>query len=537
MHLFLFSILGLIPCVFSSSSSAISSWVPICPDGAKCSTGTVPFLDEERILLSPNVGEVGASQWISLTTFAATSSSMKNTSLKLPSGHFLGLSWSGGAVYDVAGNQLYAFNQSGGDSLSLALAGAATLGPGLLVPSGDARILVTGIVFSRNLFPAQIYQSRDEGRSWQAQMPNVLFRNNASTQGDVSRLTSFSLSPKGEQVWVIPGLTTEGLWATPDRTDQAALFDFTRLRRIDDGSFPSNALLLRNSRTTPSFPTGLAIALTDIGMYISSNGGLSWTPSPFIGSVNDFAFPEDSLPDVQVVAARGGVLSSRDHGVSWVDMSRNLPYDNYSIKAQGRTVVAYGRIGAFLCRYSDCEGSVVGNLSVPNSTMFQSTEFFNTILGHFFMTVNEGEKDFIRRGGAGPGWTETGENFSVWSSLRADAATATCRFYGDPVIGPNSHFYSASSAECRQLLLLQDTTTPDKPRWHGEGYEFKVSLPSTAGECSSGLVPVHRAYNNGVSRLIDSNHRFVVNKDRLTPLLAAGWKYEGIAFCVPSQSN
>jgi hypothetical protein len=57
------------------------------------------------------------------------------------------------------------------------------------------------------------------------------------------------------------------------------------------------------------------------------------------------------------------------------------------------------------------------------------------------------------------------------------------------------------------------------------------------GQCRSGLLPVYRAYNDGFAHGIDSNHRYALDQSLLAPLLAKGWKDEGIAFCVPATNG
>ena len=160
------------------------------------------------------------------------------------------------------------------------------------------------------------------------------------------------------------------------------------------------------------------------------------------------------------------------------------------------------------------------------------TEFYNAGLDHYFLTGDDFEKAFIRSGGAGAGWGETGQNFWAWSQGWLRDSVYVCRFYGDAARGPNSHFYSASSDECRALLSLQRATPDGQPRWNSEGYAFRVGLPAN-GYCTGTLLPVYRAYNNGFARHADGNHRYVVDRSLLAPLLAAGWVDEGVAFCIP----
>ena len=42
-----------------------------------------------------------------------------------------------------------------------------------------------------------------------------------------------------------------------------------------------------------------------------------------------------------------------------------------------------------------------------------AVEFYNTVLGHYFVTAGPGEAAAIDAGRAGPGWTRTGGQFGV----------------------------------------------------------------------------------------------------------------------------
>ena len=218
------------------------------------------------------------------------------------------------------------------------------------------------------------------------------------------------------------------------------------------------------------------------------------------------------------------------------EIGRGLPADQYVLSAVNGGVVADGRGGVFVCGALDCAGPAFGKQATSGANFSRVTEFHNTTLNHYFITADENEKTAIRSGAAGAGWVETGQNFWAWTPNVMQESAFVCRFYGDPVKGPNSHFYSASTDECRSLLGLQLSTPVSEPRWNSEGYEFKVSLPD-AGTCRGGLVPIYRAYNDGFAHGVDSNHRYVVDRALLAPLLANGWKDEGIAFCVPAAAG
>jgi uncharacterized delta-60 repeat protein len=145
-------------------------------------------------------------------------------------------------------------------------------------------------------------------------------------------------------------------------------------------------------------------------------------------------------------------------------------------------------------------------------------EFYNTILGHYFITASAPEQISIDNGGSGPGWVRTGESFKSGGVSRA------CRFYGTPGVGPNSHFYTLEPAECAQVKL--------DPGWHFESYDYSGTPPGANSVCASGTIPVYRAYNNGFATN-DSNHRYTTKIAIYSGMIAAGWSGENIVFCAP----
>ena len=266
----------------------------------------------------------------------------------------------------------------------------------------------------------------------------------------------------------------------------------------------------------------------------------------FVGPVDDIVFPYADNIDVQAIAAGGSVLLSRDRGATWRELGQGLPFSRYRLSASNGMLLAAGDVFArngmlnvsagtysFVCAALDCLGGHLAPITPVYSNVTPVSEFYNRGLGHYFMTGDEGEKGLVRSGGAGTGWVETGQTFNAWSQAWAGDSVYVCRFYGDVHAGPNSHFYTASSDECRGLLAFQQSGPEGRPRWNIEGYSFRVGLPDAAGGCPSGLLPVFRAYNNGAARGIDSNHRYVLDASLLQPMVAAGWKNEGTAFCVP----
>jgi hypothetical protein len=161
-------------------------------------------------------------------------------------------------------------------------------------------------------------------------------------------------------------------------------------------------------------------------------------------------------------------------------------------------------------------------------------EFYNTNLDNYFITADAGEAAQIDGGSAGPGWSRTGNTFESGGN------TSVCRFYGSQSPGPNSHFYTVDSAECQGLADQQipagDPRKLTVKSWNFESFDF-VSTPPTNGSCPGGTLPVYRAYNNGFSRGVDSNHRITSNLTSIQQQVACGWSNEGVVMCAPSGTS
>ena len=153
-------------------------------------------------------------------------------------------------------------------------------------------------------------------------------------------------------------------------------------------------------------------------------------------------------------------------------------------------------------------------------------EFYNAPLDNFFITADPTEAGAIDNGSAGPGWSRTGNVFLSGGPI------AVCRFYGSLSPGPNSHFYTASASECAFLKALQASTPASVPRWNFESNDF-LTTGTVNGGCPAQTVPVFRAYNDGFTKRIDSNHRITNNAASIQEVVARGWISEGIVMCAP----
>ncbi len=152
-------------------------------------------------------------------------------------------------------------------------------------------------------------------------------------------------------------------------------------------------------------------------------------------------------------------------------------------------------------------------------------EYYNPDLDHYFITAGLGEQAFVDSGAVGR-WQRTGVTFMSGGNV------PVCRFYGSMSPGPNSHFYTASADECTQLKQLQATTPATQKRWNFESLDFLTTAPMN-GTCPTNTSPVYRAYNNGFSRGIDSNHRIVNDQTAIQEVVARGWINEGVVMCAP----
>lgn len=158
-------------------------------------------------------------------------------------------------------------------------------------------------------------------------------------------------------------------------------------------------------------------------------------------------------------------------------------------------------------------------------------EYYNTQLDHYFIAT-PADRAYIDAGNAGMGWKRTGQQFRT-SILFGFGESPVCRFYGSFDIGPNSHFFTNDADECEFLKNLQAATPDDRPRWNYEGSPFHTGVP-TNGKCERPPYtrPIHRFYNWGFQRGIDSNHRYVLDDSTMLEMYGRGWAYEGVVFCV-----
>jgi cytochrome c553 len=153
-------------------------------------------------------------------------------------------------------------------------------------------------------------------------------------------------------------------------------------------------------------------------------------------------------------------------------------------------------------------------------------EFYNIARDHYFMSGAAAEIADLDSG-VHAGWVRTGLSFKAYA-VTTTGASPVCRFYLPPAYG-DSHFYSASPAECAQIVA----------KYPGFVYEtaatFYIGLPDmTTGACATGWSPVYRVWDNRP----DTNHRYTTSLTVRQQMLGQGWVGEGygpnqVIMCAP----
>jgi hypothetical protein len=173
---------------------------------------------------------------------------------------------------------------------------------------------------------------------------------------------------------------------------------------------------------------------------------------------------------------------------------------------------------------------LLGIAASSRAQIVDAIEFYHSGLDHYFVTAGTEEIAALDNG-IQKGWLRTGYSFGVYApGADVSGSSPVCRFYGNPAYGLDSHFYSASPAECAEV----QQKWPEK--WQLESYEvFRVVLPdSSTGYCRSGTEPLYRLFN----QRSDVNHRYLTNYGAMEATQSRGYVLEGygtppVAMCVP----
>ena len=170
--------------------------------------------------------------------------------------------------------------------------------------------------------------------------------------------------------------------------------------------------------------------------------------------------------------------------------------------------------------------------TVPAVQTTDVIEFYNATLDHYFVTTDTKEAADLDNG-VHPGWKRTGLTFqAIKAGETVAGSVGICRFYGSPAKGLDSHFYSASAAECTAVQAQFADS------WLLESSEVFRAFPvdPNTGKCPSGAESVFRLWNNRS----DVNHRYTDQTTVYAQMIAKGYVAEGngnpsqpVIFCMP----
>jgi hypothetical protein len=149
-----------------------------------------------------------------------------------------------------------------------------------------------------------------------------------------------------------------------------------------------------------------------------------------------------------------------------------------------------------------------------------TVEFYNATLNDYFITASPTEIQALDNG-TFAGWVRTGLRFLAYTdpAFAPVGAQPVCRYYVSPAFG-DSHFYSASPAECAQVGIQFAA------QWVFESSNvFYILLPNpTTGACPAGSRGVYRFMNNANGL----HHRYTAEVDVRDSIIAdGGWTQEG----------
>lgn len=216
-----------------------------------------------------------------------------------------------------------------------------------------------------------------------------------------------------------------------------------------------------------------------------------WGTDGSVSTQEEFFKP---LPPTKTTSVRGVFTSGRD--------TRNAAL---STKATSRAVIG------LLVRPS---------ASAPAPVTTTVVEFYHQTLDHYFITSIAKEISDLDSG-VHRGWARTGKQFKAYATGSSGSTTRrpVCREYGNPAVGLDSHFYSASPRECVATLANFNGA------WLLESSEvFQMDLPDpTTGACPVGGAPIYRLWNTRA----DSNHRYTTTTADRDAMVARGYIAEG----------
>lgn len=259
---------------------------------------------------------------------------------------------------------------------------------------------------------------------------------------------------------------------------------------------------------------------------MSLDVGTTWTDAslPYMATGAATLTIDAATPQrLMLVHADGGVSLSEDRGAHWRRAVSPSPYRNV---VTGRVRPQAGDGGTL--HVAAAQGVLrVALGSAPQPVPVAAVEYYHPRLDHYFITADPGEMAGLDAAMATQrGFVRTGLAFEVWPAGTA-TTSPVCRFYAPPSVGIDSHFFSASPAECAEVRErfpgIWIYETPDA---------FVAGLPATTdGSCTTGS-GVFRLFNGRAN----ANHRYTTSTAVRAAMIQAGWiaegyGVEGVAMC------
>jgi hypothetical protein len=223
---------------------------------------------------------------------------------------------------------------------------------------------------------------------------------------------------------------------------------------------------------------------------------------------------DDALPPGVPVAPPPATPSHPSFAA--VDLGPLAP-GTYTLQVDAHAVT--GGVVTDLCRNVDPAVKVTVEQAAGPVAEHTAVEFHNAARDHYFLTYAPHEIADLD-GGVHAGWARTGKTLQVFEPNKSGGVGApTCRFYGLPSAGLDSHFYTSLAPECAAIPGKFDGA------WVLESANvFEVRPPDQAkGACGGSFVPVYRLWN----RRPDSNHRYTTEIAVVRAMQAQGYVLEG----------
>ena len=284
---------------------------------------------------------------------------------------------------------------------------------------------------------------------------------------------------------------------------------------------------------------------------LGQSGGHLWSGrtlrSTHAGVTKSFTFPGD-LPSAatggkRVLAASAGLAALGIVAPDFVLPNGFLPTDGGTLEFAGVDQVAYGALPAdgvnAITRLGFATPNVAANFAGATASVpalpVTAVEYRHAGLDHYFVGNLQPDLDALDSGRIA-GWSRTGRSFKVFPTQASGGSGVgpVCRFYIPPAHG-DSHFFSASPAECATIAQKALTDPAYSGYVHESSAAFYVALPDVAtGACPPGTSPVYRLWNQRA----DSNHRYAADAAIKAQMTAQGYVAEGygpdaVAMCAP----